>query len=154
MKNDPIREWLSSSLAAGSPIEGLLTHALMLVIGFDMYERSGGTDPVLPMVALKTQHQVDAYRIDIALIGSKGGARVAIECDGHEFHERTKEQASSDKSRDRAIAAAGWRVLRFTGSEIWRNPLACAQEAFEVCSGMEGDVAELRYRASQETKTP
>lgn len=38
-----------------------------------------------------------------------------IECDGHEFHERTKRQAARDRSRDRAIQAFGYRIFRFTG---------------------------------------
>ena len=33
-----------------------------------------------------------------------------MECDGHDFHERTKEQASSDKKRDRSLQAAGFLV--------------------------------------------
>lgn len=52
-------------------------------------------------------------------------AGVAIECDGHAFHEKTKEQAASDKKRDRAIVTAGFPVLRFTGSEIFRDTLGC-----------------------------
>lgn len=47
---------------------------------------------------------------------------IAIELDGHDFHERTKEQATRDKRRDRALVAAGWSVLRFTGSEVIKSP--------------------------------
>lgn len=55
-----------------------------------------------------------------------------IECDGHNFHEKTKEQAAKDKSRDRAFAKAGYHIIRFTGSEIYNDPLRCAREAIEV----------------------
>jgi hypothetical protein len=48
---------------------------------------------------------------------------VAVECDGHDYHERTKEQAQRDKARDRALQSIGWRVARFTGSEIWTDPM-------------------------------
>lgn len=51
-----------------------------------------------------------------------------IECDGHEFHERTKEQAANDKSRDRGCQMAGHQVFRFAGSEIWNSPLQCVHE--------------------------
>ena len=37
--------------------------------------------------------------------------QMIVECDGHDFHERTKEQASRDKERDR-LPAVG-RVLGF-----------------------------------------
>ncbi len=79
---------------------------------------------------LESQRQVETsagnFRLDFALEIS--GKKVAIECDGHEFHERTKEQATRDKARDRALTAEGWRILRFTGSEIWKAPELCAAE--------------------------
>jgi len=53
-----------------------------------------------------------------------------VECDGHDFHERTKEQAEHDRSKDRAIQAAGIPILRFTGREIWRDPVMVALEIF------------------------
>jgi hypothetical protein len=57
---------------------------------------------------------------------------VVVECDGHDFHEKTKEQAQRDKARDRYLVSAGFKVMRFTGSEIWRDPTACAIEALYV----------------------
>jgi very-short-patch-repair endonuclease len=57
--------------------------------------------------------------------------RFVVECDGHDFHERTKDQAANDRSRDRAMAMMGLTVLRFTGSEIWNDPLGCARQVVE-----------------------
>jgi hypothetical protein len=54
--------------------------------------------------------------------------RLVIECDGHNFHERTKLQAERDRSRDRAAQLEGLEVFRFTGSELWRNPVECADQ--------------------------
>lgn len=54
--------------------------------------------------------------------------RLAIECDGHDFHEKTKEQAARDKSRDRALVQAGMHVIRFTGSEIFRDAESCVRQ--------------------------
>jgi very-short-patch-repair endonuclease len=63
------------------------------------------------------------YTVDFIVERSSGqSARVAIELDGHEFHERTKAQAANDKSRERAIVTTGLPVLRFTGSEVFNNP--------------------------------
>jgi hypothetical protein len=56
---------------------------------------------------------------------------VLVECDGHDFHERTKDQAARDKKRDRNLATAGWTTLRFTGSEIYADPLKCASDVVE-----------------------
>lgn len=69
-------------------------------------------------------------RLDFAFFCRK--AKVAIEIDGHDFHERTKEQAERDKSRDRLLEANGWHVLRFTVSEVWRDAGACATQAINV----------------------
>lgn len=52
-------------------------------------------------------------------------ASYAIYCDGHDFHERTKEQAARDRSIDRKLQQIGWHVFRFTGSEIYRATNKC-----------------------------
>lgn len=66
-----------------------------------------------------------SYRIDFAIpvwdMHLHKGAFFAIECDGHDFHEKTKEQAQRDKKRDRDITTSGMIIMRFTGSEIYRN---------------------------------
>jgi hypothetical protein len=46
---------------------------------------------------------------------------LVVELDGHDYHERTKEQARRDRSRDRRMTANGLTFLRFTGSEIHAN---------------------------------
>lgn len=51
-----------------------------------------------------------------------------VEVDGHEWHERTREQAARDKQRDRALLLAGFRVVRFTGGEVYHRPDACTEE--------------------------
>jgi very-short-patch-repair endonuclease len=61
---------------------------------------------------------------------------VIVECDGHEYHERTKAQAAGDRKRDRALKSLGYTVLRFTGSEIYKNPHGCAIEVVEFMKGL------------------
>ena len=63
--------------------------------------------------------------------------RVAIECDGHDFHERTKEQARRDRERDRLLQERGIHILRFTGSEIYKSPSACAQKVWNFFSAID-----------------
>lgn len=77
------------------------------------------------------QMPVRNYKADFGLIlhGYTGHYRLVAECDGHDFHEKSKEQAAHDKSRDRAFLEEGWPVMRFTGSEIHRDALACADQA-------------------------
>jgi hypothetical protein len=55
--------------------------------------------------------------------------KMIIECDGHDYHERTKDQAKKDRSRDRFLQSLGYLVFRYTGSEIWQDVFHCAHEA-------------------------
>lgn len=69
----------------------------------------------------------EPYRPDFELV--RGAELLVVELDGHEFHQKTREQVEHDKRRDRWFAAQGYRVIRFTGSEVWRDPDACVDEA-------------------------
>jgi very-short-patch-repair endonuclease len=84
------------------------------------------------------QQGVGKYRADFVVVGIPADGIAAIpvvvECDGHDFHERTKEQAARDKKRDRFMTCEGYRVFRFSGSEIWKNPRACAEEVMDFLS--------------------
>jgi very-short-patch-repair endonuclease len=79
------------------------------------------------------------YRLDfiVALSGSTVAEaatemKIAIELDGHEFHERTKQQVELRNVRDRELGDAGWIVLHFSGSEFHRDPLRCIEEVTSV----------------------
>lgn len=74
----------------------------------------------------------NGFRIDFRFEVFEAPAKpLFVECDGHDFHERTKEQAERDRSKDRAIQAAGIPILRFTGREIWRDPSAVGAEILQ-----------------------
>lgn len=59
--------------------------------------------------------------------------KVALELDGHDFHERTKEQVAYRNERDRDAQSDGWTILHFSGSELYRDPLKCAQSTLDFC---------------------
>lgn len=83
------------------------------------------------LVTIKRQVAIANYRADFLVTGRDNtGQKVSIvvECDGHEFHEKTKEQADRDKGRDRVLQSLGHQVVRFTGSDIHRNADRCAME--------------------------
>jgi very-short-patch-repair endonuclease len=94
-----------------------------------------------PSVWIRRQVEIeDVGRVDFVIYahGHWGDHRpqsvraLVIECDGHDYHERTKEQAAKDRSRDRAVQMKGYdQVFRYTGSELWCDPLGCAQEVYE-----------------------
>lgn len=54
-----------------------------------------------------------------------------IEVDGHDFHEKTKVQAARDKKRDRLLQKVGYRIMHFTGSEVYKDSLAVTFEIVE-----------------------
>jgi len=75
------------------------------------------------------QYPWNGYRIDFAFVmpDFKNGLTF-VECDGHQFHERTPDQAARDRSKDRKAQEAGIPILRFTGREIYRDPVACVDQ--------------------------
>lgn len=101
---------------SGSPIE--------IALGVSMYAH------LTPPITIKQQVPIGKYRADFLVL--RDGREVVVEADGHGFHERTKEQAAHDRKRDRWMTAQGYRVLRFTGSEIWADVLACVQEVDDI----------------------
>lgn len=75
------------------------------------------------------------YRADFVLMmrhEKHGSHSIIVECDGHDFHEKTKAQAQRDKKRDRQFVRQGHRVIRFTGSEIHGSAMECAGEAIDL----------------------
>jgi very-short-patch-repair endonuclease len=115
-----------------SPIEVMLGCSILLHDRIDPFTRGNGIIICGPNEIdsyredkwlLVPQYNWEGYRIDFAVRASHYRFKwVFIECDGHNFHERTKEQAAKDRQKDRDIQASGFPVLRFTGSEIYRSP--------------------------------
>lgn len=56
--------------------------------------------------------------------------KIIIECDGHEFHQKTKQQVKHDNEREYDLKMAGYEVIRFSGSQIYNNPLRCAEDTY------------------------
>lgn len=99
------------------------------------------------VVVVVPQFRVDSYTADFliqhrdflrdrktGMVRVGQSSNIIVECDGHDFHDRTKEQAQHDKARDRHLTSRGYTVLRFTGSELWHDPLKCAQQVSSICS--------------------
>jgi very-short-patch-repair endonuclease len=87
-------------------------------------------------VTIRPQTQVTIggqdYRIDFAVHWSDQKQKLAIEIDGHAFHEKTKAQAARDRARERSIIREGYTIMRFTGSEVFGNPRKCVAEVTEI----------------------
>jgi len=139
----PIEEMFGTAFVAVAPLRDLrlrIAHGCTLD---DLQRISGRHD-----VAIASQVRVGGMRCDFGIVVWYRGEvvrTILVECDGHEFHERTKAQAKKDKARDRHLQCQGYIVLRFTGSEIWSDAVACASE---VCGLVEGDIVGAMFMAS------
>jgi very-short-patch-repair endonuclease len=83
-------------------------------------------------VSLTPQQEVtvggQTYRIDFCITSDIADWKLAVELDGHDFHEKTRAQAAKDKQRERALIRDGYTVVRFTGTEVVRDTAKCVSE--------------------------
>lgn len=70
--------------------------------------------------------------IDLAVIG--GSKRFAIEVDGELYH-RGREKVEDDRERDVRLQKAGWRTMRFTGRQVYREVERIADEILSLYMG-------------------
>jgi len=87
------------------------------------------------MASLEPQIKIGSYITDFVfslqtLCGNS--VDLCIEIDGHDWHEKTKEQASSDKRRDRDIVLNGYIPIHFTGSEVYTNTVRCVEDVIKI----------------------
>lgn len=127
-------QWFSVIDECKSPIEQIMGTALLFTgNGYDNLKFSPNCFPIeYPEFGsiFQCQSKIGSYSADFLITCCFKGlySRVAIECDGHNFHEKTKEQAQRDKARDRYFASKNIVVLRFTGSEIYKDVDKCVEE--------------------------
>lgn len=73
----------------------------------------------------ENQYKVGRWSIDIAFLSQ----RLAIEADGDYWHSLSENQ-ERDKRKNKAMQAHGWRVLRFTETEIHASVVNCVDQIF------------------------
>lgn len=130
--NDLRKHYLSSIFQCESPIEQILGVALEIELERNkLIWNWWKLNPVIVPQAEIKNYRAD-FLIDVVDTSLQTIVAAVVECDGHDNHERTKEQAKRDKSRDRFMQSLGYMVFRFTGSEIWEDPYKCAKEVFSV----------------------
>lgn len=116
-----------------SPIERAILTALMVADYpgshvIPMVVHNPKTDAAFPTseCVLVPQFAFAKYRMDFGLIVRLEDRQliIDIECDGEQFHQNK----ASDYARDAYLRSWGIEVFRFSGSEIFQNPLACADK--------------------------
>lgn len=117
-----------------SPIETIFFVAIHTICEEDGALKFAGGTPQYGVLGVSAQVQIEQYRVDflVSVQDTHGEIQqMVVECDGHDFHERTKEQARKDRSRDRRLQELGYVVYRFTGSELYADPIKCALSVYE-----------------------
>lgn len=56
--------------------------------------------------------------------------KLIVECDGFQFH-NSKHSFENDRKRDRLLKMNGYDVIRYSGSEICRNPASVSQDLYD-----------------------
>jgi len=87
--------------------------------------------------SLEREVWIDRYRVDFLIRKHQ----VVIELYGFAYH-NSKQKLTSDAKRERFIQRRGYHILRFTGSEIYRDVDKCVQEVLAFLRTQpEGQVA-------------
>lgn len=118
-----------------SPIEQLLSLCLTnLRISFNNWNPFIEITNFVPNQEIKCKNG-KKYRLDFYFVVAYKNQETkyfGIECDGYEFHQKTKEQVEYDNQRQRDLQNNGIEIIRFSGSEIWNNPFKCAEEVKNI----------------------
>jgi hypothetical protein len=56
--------------------------------------------------------------------------KIIVECDGFQYHS-SKSAFINDRKRDRLLKSEGYEVLRYSGSEIHKDPISTSSDLFE-----------------------
>lgn len=73
------------------------------------------------------QYEILPYYVDFGIPSKK----IVVELDGHEFHS-SKTQRTNDLKRQRYLQGLGWSVIRYTGTEIYKNLDRCVDDLLNL----------------------
>jgi hypothetical protein len=109
-----------------------------------------GTPAMADLLQLEPQYEVKAadkiYRLDFRVVPDGETLcnsmqfepdiempAIGFELDGHEFHERTKDQVILRDRRDADLQRLGWKIFHFSGAALYRNPEEVIKPAYIFC---------------------
>lgn len=135
LSSDAKMNFEESLIDCESPIEQLLSLALENLNIKNIYKYN----PFIDVVEIEKQKEIKCenkkYRVDFCIpviYKNQENKSFIIECDGHEFHQKTKEQVERDNTRMRDLQKQGYEVVRFSGTEIWHRPYKCASDILNI----------------------
>jgi very-short-patch-repair endonuclease len=107
-----LEEWVID----GKPVDSALEASMSRLL------RNNGLPPA------EFHARIAGYEVDFWIVGSP----VVLECDGWEFHAKTRRQQEADAARDADVAAAGYVTIRFAFRPIMRRPAALVRNIRNV----------------------
>ena len=93
-------------------------------------------------LALVPQYELGPYRYDFAVVRDSNPLML-IECDGREFHS-TEAQLANDRAKDDFAAQKSLLLLRFSGSDIYRDGRDCVRRILQMMR-VRGHVTMAQY---------
>jgi len=78
----------------------------------------------------RQQEKIGKYRVDFFFPKSN----LIVEIDGREYHSST-EQRQKDFERELALIKKGYTVLRFTGSQVYKDTQGCVDKIYKFLEG-------------------
>ncbi len=123
-----------------SPIERLLLAPLMFIWPQCLSPRYEGPGDREREARLYAQYRVGDRKLDFAYIVTPlqepWEIRLGIECDGHEYHSSVEQKANDNERTIEVVSEQGFNIIRFSGSQISRDPKACAAKVAEAVDGI------------------
>ena len=126
-----------------SPIEQIMYVALSVAFADLDSSMIGTKDNPIGQLFFETQKEIHTssgkhYYADFSVEKYNTDADdsetvLLVECDGHDFHEKTKKQVTDRNKRDLDLKMDGYDVIHFSGSQIYDDPFECAKEVIALC---------------------
>ena len=107
-----LEEWVID----GKPVDSVLEKAMSRLL----------CDHDLPPAEFHVR--IAGYEVDFLVIGTP----IVLECDGWEFHAKTRAQQEADAERDAELAAIGYITIRFAFRPLMQHPAALARRIRNV----------------------
>lgn len=105
-------------------------------VAFELFNFTTHPDNYDACYKLHKQYRIGKYRADFAIVANENygfqgsNYKVVIECDGHEYHNKTADQVLRDRDRDVEMRFKGYEIFHFSGTQIFDTPTRCAANVF------------------------
>lgn len=121
-------KWVNQDPKAPKDDKNTITTHIMLYYDWDLIN----SFHLSPQTTFKEISINNSYiRVDLFIwIPSQPNFKLIVECDGFKYHS-DKTSFTADRVRDRILHSKGFQVLRFSGTEIFNNPLEKSLELYD-----------------------